>query len=148
MHKVPLVIIQTKHFCITFLMQFTQIKETCLYVADLDRTRAFYAERLGLEVISMVEGSHVFFRAGTSVLLCFLPEASKAKQSPPPHYAHGKQHLAFEAPDDHYEALLRAVQERGIKVYHHEKWPNHKRSFYFDDPDGHVLEVVERGVWG
>lgn len=128
-------------------MQFTQIKETCLYVSDLEKTRAFYSEQLGLEIISFVDNSHVFFRAGSSVLLCFLPEVSATKQSPPPHYAQGKQHIAFEAPAGHYEALLRAVQERDISVYHHETWPGGARSFYFDDPDGHVLEVVEQGMW-
>ncbi|GAB3178598.1 VOC family protein [Telluribacter humicola] len=128
-------------------MQFTQIKETCLYVSDLERSRAYYQDRLGLELISFVEGSHVFFRAGTSVLLCFLPEVSRAKQSPPPHYAAGKQHIAFEAPAEQYDTLLRAIQEQGIDVYHHEVWARGARSFYFDDPDGHVLEVVETGMW-
>ncbi len=128
-------------------MKFTQIKETCLYVSNLERTRTFYADRLGLEVISFVEGSHVFFRAGSSVLLCFLPDVSREKNSPPPHYGSGKLHLAFEAPDGHYEALLRAVKERNIDVYHHETWARGTRSFYFDDPDGHVLEILECGVW-
>jgi catechol 2,3-dioxygenase-like lactoylglutathione lyase family enzyme len=128
-------------------MQFSQIKETCLYVSDLSRCRAFYADQLGLEVISFVEGSHVFFRAGTSVLLCFLPEVSRAKVSPPPHYAHGRQHLAFEAPPEQYEVLLEQFHGQDIEVYHHELWPNGTRSFYFDDPDGHVLEVVESGLW-
>lgn len=128
-------------------MKFTQIKETCLYVSDLERTRTFYADQLGLEVISFVEDSHVFFRVGTSVLLCFLPEVSREKKSPPPHYGSGKLHLAFEAPEGHYEALLRAVQERNIDVYHYETWARGTRSFYFDDPDGHVLEILECGVW-
>ena len=128
-------------------MQFTQIKETCLYVTDLKTTRDFYAGLLGLEVISLAEGSHVFFRAGNSVLLCFLPEVSRAKQSPPPHYGSGKLHLAFEAPAGQYENYLQQIQDKGIGVYHHETWARGTRSFYFDDPDGHVLEVLEPGVW-
>ncbi|TDB60795.1 VOC family protein [Arundinibacter roseus] len=128
-------------------MKFTQIKETCLYVEDLERTKIFYSEQLGLEIISFVTDSHVFFRAGSSVLLCFLAEVSRAKKFPPPHYAYGRQHLAFEAPEGHYDALLRAVKERNIDVYHHETWARGTRSFYFDDPDGHVLEILECGVW-
>jgi catechol 2,3-dioxygenase-like lactoylglutathione lyase family enzyme len=128
-------------------MQFTQIKETCLYVSDLERTRAFYAYRLGLEVISFVQDSHVFFRAGSSVLLCFLPEVSRVKESPPPHYGSGKLHLAFEAPAGQYDAYLLQIKEKDIEVYHHETWARGTRSFYFDDPDGHVLEILEPGVW-
>lgn len=47
------------------------IKETCLYVADTERTRTFYADRLGLECFNHKPGLLVFFRAGSSVLLCF-----------------------------------------------------------------------------
>ena len=128
-------------------MQFTQIKETCLYVSNLAQTRDFYAGRLGLEVISFVEDSHVFFRAGSSVLLCFLPEVSRVKQSPPPHYGSGKLHLAFEAPAGQYDNFMQEIQDQGIDVYHHETWARGTRSFYFNDPDGHVLEVLEPGVW-
>ena len=128
-------------------MEFTQIKETCLYVRDLAQTRDFYARRLGLKLISFVEDSHVFFRAGSSVLLCFLPEVSRVKQSPPPHYGSGKLHLAFEAPAGQYDHFLREIQHQGIDVYHHETWARKTRSFYFDDPDGHVLEILEPGVW-
>lgn len=128
-------------------MQFTQIKETCLYVGDLERTRAFYADRLGLEVISFAEGSHVFFRAGSSVLLCFLPGVSRVRQSPPPHYGSGRLHLAFEAPAGQYDDFLRQIQAQGIGIYHHKTWSRGRRSFYFDDPDGHVLEILEFGVW-
>lgn len=128
-------------------MNFTQIKETCLYVSDLECSRDFYAGRLGLEIISFVEGSHVFFRAGSSVLLCFLPEVSRVKQSPPPHYGSGKLHLAFEAPVGQYDSFLQEIQDKGIDVYHHETWARGTRSFYFDDPDCHVLEILESGVW-
>jgi catechol 2,3-dioxygenase-like lactoylglutathione lyase family enzyme len=41
-------------------MKFTQIKETCLYVSNLEKTRNFYSEQLGLEIISFVENSRVF----------------------------------------------------------------------------------------
>lgn len=128
-------------------MEFTQIKETCLYISDLNRTRDFYVDKLGLTLIAFVEDSHVFFRAGSSVLLCFLPDVSRSKQSPPPHYGAGKLHLAFEAPAGKYETMLSEIKEKSIKVYHHETWAHGTRSFYFDDPDGHVLEILEPGVW-
>jgi len=57
-------------------MDFLKIKETCLYVRDLERARQFYHDRLGLPVISYLSGKHLFLRAGGSVLLLFNPEDS------------------------------------------------------------------------
>ncbi len=91
-------------------MHITQIKETCLYVSDLERTRAFYAEVLGFPPLSMEAGRHVFFHAGSSVLLCFLPEVTKADLVLPLHYAHGHQHLACEVLPLEYETTKRALR--------------------------------------
>ncbi|RMG55718.1 MAG: glyoxalase [Bacteroidetes bacterium] len=127
---------------------FSQIKETCLYVQDLDRTEAFYHHQLGLPLISKVPGRHVFFRAGSSVLLCFLPEVTRQEEVLPPHYAAGKQHLAFECAPGAYEEWQQLLIEQGIPIIHEARWGDHYRSCYFHDPDGHVLEVVEPGMWG
>lgn len=58
-------------------MNIKRIKETCLYVTDLDATTAFYAGKLGLPLLSKVPGRHVFFRAGETVLLCFIAGATQ-----------------------------------------------------------------------
>lgn len=71
-------------------MQFTEIKETCIYVSDIDKTEYFYHDKLELEVISKVIDKHIFFKVGSSVLLCFDAYHSKNKTSPPPHYVVGK----------------------------------------------------------
>lgn len=129
-------------------MQFNQIKETCLYVKDLSATEKFYVEKLGLVCFAKSPGRHVFFRAGTSVLLCFNSEVTKTKTAVPPHYADGKQHLAFEVPREDYDKRKEEIQSAGIMITHEQTWSNGFKSFYFDDPDGHVLEVVPEGMWG
>jgi catechol 2,3-dioxygenase-like lactoylglutathione lyase family enzyme len=50
-------------------MKINGIKETCIYVEDLNEAKRFYHETLGLAVISHVDGKHIFFRAGNS--FCF-----------------------------------------------------------------------------
>ena len=129
-------------------MDFTQIKETCLYVADLDRTKTFYHGRLKMPLISHVVDRHVFFRTGTSVLLCFNAEATKQEEQLPPHYASGKQHIAFEVKLDQYGRMKQKVINSGIRITHEQDWPGGFQSFYFEDPDGHVLEIVPEGMWG
>ena len=128
-------------------MEITQIKETCLYVADLEATKAFYHGKLGFEVISKVENSHVFFRVGKSVLLCFIPQTSKAKESPPPHFAYGHQHIAFEVSPEEYRDWKNKIESWDIEIIQEQVWKNNLESFYFLDPDNHVLEIIPEGVW-
>lgn len=137
-------VVKEKHLSVNFL----RIKETCLYVNDLDEARLFYVQKLGLPVISYVPSKHLFLRAGDSVLLLFNPEDSKTKTSPPPHYASGRQHLAFEVTEGEYERYLSTIRSLGIEIIDEVTWQSGKRSFYFNDPEGNVLEVLpDRGVW-
>ncbi|MFN6946637.1 MAG: VOC family protein [Cytophagaceae bacterium] len=125
-----------------------QIKETCLYVKDLDRTQEFYEEILGLPLINRSGDRHVFFHAGSSVLLCFNPELTKIDQELPPHFAYGKMHLAFEVSSDDYAAWKKKLEAANIEITMETDWKNNLKSFYFEDPDGHVLEIVMEGIWG
>jgi catechol 2,3-dioxygenase-like lactoylglutathione lyase family enzyme len=128
-------------------MKFSQIKETCFYAHDLEKTKTFYHDQLELPVIDYVVDKHIFFRAGNSVLLCFNPEDSRNKKSPPPHYGSGKLHFAFEVPREDYENARQNISKKGIKIIDSVKWKNGQESFYFEDPIGNVLEIVPQGIW-
>ncbi|MCC5929051.1 MAG: VOC family protein [Cyclobacteriaceae bacterium] len=128
-------------------MHILQIKETCLYISDLGQTKSFYHGLLNFPVISHVDDNHIFFRAGSSVLLCFLPEKSKIQHEPPAHYAYGKQHIAFEVPRNEYDQTISFLIEKNIALNYEHTWPNGLKSVYFEDPDGHVLEIVPSGLW-
>lgn len=129
-------------------MNFRRIKETCFYASDLDAVRYFYADVLGLTIISEVEGKHIFFRVGDSVLLCFNPEDSLHKTSPPSHGSTGKLHWAFEVAEKEYEETKRAIINKGIAIVDEVIWPGGGKSFYFKDPFANVLEILpDRGVW-
>ncbi|ELR71060.1 hypothetical protein C900_03190 [Fulvivirga imtechensis AK7] len=129
------------------MKEITKIKETCLYIKDLDAAKDFYHGKLGLGIIHHEPGKHIFFRAGSSVLLCFNPEDSKAKKSPPPHYAEGNQHFAFEVEQKDYDAVKAQIASLGIKIIDQLVWKSGQESFYFNDPEGNVLEFVPIGVW-
>ena len=129
-------------------MDFTQVKETCIYVSDLERTKKFYTEVLKLPIISIREGRHIFFRVGTSVLLCFIPEATKNEDKLPPHYGYGQIHFAIEVDTrEKYEYWKNRVA-KFVNIEHEEEWRNGLKSFYFRDPDGNLVEIVEKGIWG
>ena len=136
------------------------ILESALYVADLDAAEAFYADILGLERITRVEGRHVFFRCGAGVLLLFNAEATKEPPSPdaklpvPPHGAAGQGHLCFAAAADEIERWKARLSSRGIAIEADFHWPPKSgeerggRSIYFRDPSGNSLEFAEPKIWG
>jgi catechol 2,3-dioxygenase-like lactoylglutathione lyase family enzyme len=128
-------------------MQLQKIKETCLYVKDLERTQAFYNGLLGLPVISFKAGRHVFFRAGEDVLLCFLPEATKDDTHLPRHFGYGEQHFAFECKVGEYHKWKQNLKDLNIEIEHEEDWGRGFLSVYFRDPDNHCLEIVMPGMW-
>jgi catechol 2,3-dioxygenase-like lactoylglutathione lyase family enzyme len=128
-------------------MKISRIKETCLYVTDLNRAKAFYTGKLGLAVISLVEGRHIFFRAGESVLLCFIADKTHDQSLLPPHGASGCIHFAFEVTAAEYDTALQQVKENNIPILHEHVWKNDLRSFYFNDPDMNLVEIIEEGLW-
>ncbi len=128
-------------------MHFNQIKETGLYVRDLDQTEAFYNGKLNLEVIAKVKGRHIFFKAGSSILLCFIAETTRNDKKLPTHYGEGKMHIAFEVPKENYPEVKAWIRSKDIEIEHEQHWFEDYYSFYFRDPDGHSLEIIPSGMW-
>jgi catechol 2,3-dioxygenase-like lactoylglutathione lyase family enzyme len=128
-------------------MNITRIKETCIYVSNLQKTTQFFGDKLGLPVISLVDGRHVFFKAGDSVLLCFIAYQTLKETELPPHGASGSVHFAFEVARSEYDATLQQVHASGIAILHEHEWKGGIRSFYFHDPDENLVEVIEEGLW-
>ena len=126
---------------------FKQIKETCLYITDLDKAEAFYHQKLELPIIRKVEGRHIFFEVGSSVLLCFIASETATEDVLPPHFAVGNQHMAFEVPSESYEEKKQWVIKQGIEITHVQPWGEKYESFYFEDYENNVLEVVPTGMW-
>lgn len=130
------------------------ILEAALYVDDLDRAEAFYAEVLGLERISRVDNRHVFFRCGEAVVLLFNPEATvkppakDARLPVPPHGAHGDGHLCFRASEDEIDRWKTHLQSHGVAIESEFEWPKGGRSIYFRDPAGNSIEFANPAIWG
>jgi catechol 2,3-dioxygenase-like lactoylglutathione lyase family enzyme len=129
-------------------LPITGVKEVSLYVADLERSRAFYHGFLAFPVISEKAGRHIFFRAGSTMLLCFLAEATRNDDTLPPHFGSGQLHLAFEVPAEVYSQVKQQCQDAGLSIEHTQQWAPGVESFYFRDPDAHSLEIIPSGMWG
>ncbi|WP_305968884.1 MULTISPECIES: VOC family protein [unclassified Mameliella] len=128
------------------------VLEAAIYVDDLDAAEGFYGGILGLEKIIRVEGRHVFFRCGSSVVLAFIAEATEEPPKPdalpvPPHGARGPGHLCFAVPAAELDAMVSLLTESGIAIESDFNWPHGPRSVYVRDPAGNSVEFADPALW-
>jgi len=112
-------------------------------VSDLEASRRFYTEILGLkEVHSLPGAGMVFLKAGEDyVILCrtetpFRLTPIEARRA----------HHAFKLDPGKYEAAKAFLASKGVEVFEEEDRKRGVfvgRQFYFHDPDGTVIEFSE-----
>jgi catechol 2,3-dioxygenase-like lactoylglutathione lyase family enzyme len=126
--------------------------ETALYVDDMARSVAFFRDVLGLDV--MLEGERLTaFDAGRQGVLLVFARGMSAEDMVsergvvPGHDGRGPLHMAFAIAEDSYEDWRTHLTDAGVTMRGEMHWPRGGRSLYFEDPDGHVLELATPGLW-
>jgi catechol 2,3-dioxygenase-like lactoylglutathione lyase family enzyme len=117
-----------------------QLNHTIVAARDKAASAAFTARVLGLEV-GPPFGPFLPVRTANDVTLDFM----NAERIVPQHYA-------FLVSEEEFDAIFGRIREAGIPYWadpgHEEKDTiNHRdggRGVYFDDPDGHNLEILTR----
>jgi catechol 2,3-dioxygenase-like lactoylglutathione lyase family enzyme len=125
------------------------ILETALYHApgEAEQMERFYREVLGLPIVAKW-GDGTALRLGSGVLLLFDRDGLAERDEPAAdHGTAGPGHTCLVALDGEYEAWKERLAEAGTEVTHEEAWPGGKRSFYFKDPAGNLLEIAEADIW-
>lgn len=132
-------------------LPITGVLEAALYVEDLDRAEQFYGAGLGLTKLLRVDGRHVFFRCGKTVLLCFIAaETQKPVEGAlpvPPHGAKGPGHVCFGVAGSDLDKVAARLETMGAMCEADFRWPNGARSIYTRDPDGNSIEFAEPKLW-
>ena len=126
--------------------------ETALYVEDMARSVAFFRDVLGLSAMIESERLTAFDAGHGGVLLVFARGQSREDVTAPGgtipgHDGSGPLHMAFAIGADMYEPWRAHLTEHDIAITHEVTWPAGGRSLYFNDPDGHVLELATPGLW-
>ena len=110
----------------------TGLNHITLAVADLERSFRFYVEVLGCKPIARwAEGAYL--TAGDTWLAILLDTKVGSMQRP------DYSHVAFSCAQEDFSQLVEALRAGG-----HPSWSDNKSegdSFYFEDPDGHKLEI-------
>ena len=108
--------------------------EVAIRVKDLPRAEAFYKGVLGLEEgIRDDKRNWLFLRAGGDAGMVVLQEDKGDWPT---------QHFAFTVQEADIELAASMLREKGVEVegpVTHDWMP--AKSIYFDDPDGHALEL-------
>ncbi len=126
--------------------------ETALYVDDMARSAGFFRDVLGLR--PMLESARLTaFDAGRHGVLLVFARGVSIEDMPsergvvPGHDGAGPLHMAFAIAETNYEAWREHLVDAGVTLRGEMRWPRGGRSLYFEDPDGHVLELATPGVW-
>jgi catechol-2,3-dioxygenase len=116
-----------------------ELGHVALFVRDLDATRRFYRDVLGLAEAGTGKGGRiVFFSAGRHHhdVACELARAEGP--GPQPKGVPGLYHIAFEVGDGRHDlaAARRWVEGHGLKPF-----GDTDNAFCVSDPDGHEIEL-------
>lgn len=112
------------------------IDHVVLHVSDLERSRRFYLDVLGMTVAHESSG-RAFLWCGSQQVALF-----EVRGGAPVKAGAELNHLALSVDSGTYEELKAYLEGRGIEVTGR---PGNERCIYFDDPDGHRLQLVVPG---
>lgn len=128
------------------------------FVTDMERSKHFYRDMLGLEIIAdhgnLVQFAGGFaLHEGTSLLSAtYGAEATRnlrrvERETKPTGFGRNNLVLYFEVDDeDSLDAAFSRIQDRVDLIHPLRREPWGGRVFRFHDPDGHIIEVGEPDV--
>ncbi|PZG97107.1 bleomycin resistance protein [Streptomyces sp. NTH33] len=118
-----------------------ELNHTIVAVHDKERSARFLADLLGLEVAPPF-GPFAPVQVANGVTLDYMETTEPIRP----------QHYAFLVAEDDFDAIFARIRTAGLPYWAdpHHRHPgeiNHNdggRGAYFDDPDGHNLEILTR----
>ncbi|MGW2420664.1 VOC family protein [Streptomyces sp. NPDC001709] len=119
-----------------------QLNHTAVYASDRHLSAEFIGAILGLKVGAPF-GPFLPVDLGNGVTLDYYEKRDEPIQS---------QHYAFLVPDEQFDAMIARLEAVGVTYYadpgHTEPGQINRlfggRGAYFDDPDGHNMEIMTR----
>ena len=115
------------------MIQTTGVDHVVLHVSDVERSKKFYTEVLGMTPYREDDGQ-VFLHAGQQGVALFRKEGVTRLTT-----GNDLNHLALNVAAGSYETLKAELEKCGVAVSGR---PGEDRCIYFHDPDGHRLQLM------
>lgn len=115
-------------------LDISGLDHVVLHCRDTARSRAFYTDVLGMGV-RVESDAYVFLACGTQVVALFRANDGL------PSRRREMDHVAFTVKST-YDETLAMLDAHGIAV---ETRAGDPRCIYFDDPDGHRIQILAAG---
>ncbi|MCH8198918.1 MAG: VOC family protein [Chloroflexi bacterium] len=115
----------------------TGIDHVVLWVKDLERSKRFYIDLLGMTIAHESEWQ-TFLWCGTQQIALF----DATRRDHEIHAATELNHMALLMEPASYEEAKARIEEEGITTRGRQGDPT---CLYFDDPDGHGLQLLYKG---
>jgi len=128
---------------------FDSVLETTLYhdAGQGEEMERFYERTLALRRVSSWPDG-IAYRIGAGVLLLFDRDGLKDREGPiSEHGSQGPGHACLVAAGSGYEGWKRRLTDEGVEITHEHEWDGDRRSFYFHDPAGNLLEIADGDLW-
>lgn len=126
------------------------ISELALWVRDLDAAVAFYTGALGFVLDDVMPGRNAFLHSGDLVLALFAPVAEgnlplAAEYLAKYDGARGEvYHVGLKVRRDALDAHAGRIRASGVEVKGPVDYASGRRSYFFEDPDQHFIELTDR----
>ena len=123
------------------------VSEVAFWVEDLVSAVGFYRDKLGFEIESIDPGRNAFLKSGDFLLVLFNPKdpgtalANEylARTGGP---KGGLYHVAFRVEPAELDKFCSGLADDGLAVKGPVEFPTGRRSYFFEDPDEHYLELT------
>lgn len=125
------------------------VSEVAFWVVDVEQAVDFYRGKLGFELEDYSPGRHAFLRSGDFLLVLFNPENPGTKLADE-YLARvggpkgGLYHVAFRVEESRLDAVAAELARAGVAVKGPIEFDGGRRSHFFEDPDGHYIELTDR----
>jgi catechol 2,3-dioxygenase-like lactoylglutathione lyase family enzyme len=120
-------------------LKVTGIDHVVLHVSDLERSKRFYIDLLGFRVNHESDWQSFLWCGDQQVALFQMRDGDDI------HAGREMNHMALRLESGHYEEVKGTLEAAGVVVSGRRGDPN---CIYFDDPDGHRLQLLTEGEQG
>ena len=129
------------------MLQLKGFDHVAINIGDMERSKRFFMEVLGLSYVFELHPKHIYLRCGLNMLALVEAKTPRTPRPAPRTQYLGigaVNHLSFRVDPDQFDQAVQALQLAKVAI---ERGPVDRpeegsRSIYFRDPDGHRLELT------